>query len=168
MKLQACFTLRSFSESNPTHVPLTQSARLLFLVVKRIRQWISKTFSTMLSQISSRISSALNTTKTKIVRRTFKNVLFLSRMIRFVREDCYRGYLRNIRKRSLSLASSREFGGLWRLCESKLCSRRKHNDWILTSKSGFSNCPMDNQWIPPGKHSACGHTVSDEERIEGR
>lgn len=78
-------------------------------------------------------------------------------MIRFVREDKYRGYLRNMRKRSLSLASSREFGGRWRLWESKLCSRRKHNDWILTSKSGLSNWPMDNQWIPPGKHSASGH-----------
>lgn len=68
----------------------------------------------------------------------------------------YLGYLRSMRKRRRSLASSRELGGRWRHWESKLCSRRKHNDWILTSKSGLSSWPMDSQWIPPGKHSAHG------------
>lgn len=47
------------SEWNIVYLPLTESVRLLFLVVKSIRQWISNVFSTVLSQMSSRISRAL-------------------------------------------------------------------------------------------------------------
>lgn len=43
------------------YIPPTESVRLLFLVVKRIRQWISKVFSTVISQMSSRISRDLIT-----------------------------------------------------------------------------------------------------------
>lgn len=86
----------------------------------------------------------------------------------FIRICSNLGYLRSMRKRRRSLASSREFGGRWRHWESKLCSRRKHNDWILISKSGLSSWPMDSQWIPPGKHSGQGFMGGTREVSEAK